>query len=118
VALSGAENLARPNRAAEGRKFRLQDVDPGVTRGIADKEEAKALLRRSVERSALGRAYSEPPRLRKSPHGGLSFRSSSPNMLAREFELRRNAAVPSQSLLPSLPQAGQFSSVSNEPRPP
>jgi len=45
------EELTRPYCITSGKGFRLKDIDPGDTGGlIADKEEAKELLRQQVQR--------------------------------------------------------------------
>jgi PPK2 family polyphosphate:nucleotide phosphotransferase len=44
------KDLARRYRVASGKRFRLSDVDPADTAGIADKEEASERLAESAER--------------------------------------------------------------------
>src|SRR5688572_12276839 len=43
------ERILEPFRVTDGKGFRLKQVDPGDTRGIA-KEQAKELLKRGVDR--------------------------------------------------------------------
>ena len=50
VSKKNAKELARRYRIDDGRKFRLDDVDPEDTAGLALKEKAKEILRQGVER--------------------------------------------------------------------
>ena len=50
VSKKDAKELARRYRIDDGRKFRLDDVDPEDTAGLALKEKAKEILRQGVER--------------------------------------------------------------------
>lgn len=45
-----AGRLVKPYRITNGQTFRLRDVDPGDTHGVASKEDAAALLAPGVER--------------------------------------------------------------------
>ena len=44
--------LVKPYRIEHGKHFRLKDYDPGHTAGVRDKEEAKQLLERGVQKLA------------------------------------------------------------------
>ena len=44
--------LLDPFRVTRGRKFRLDDVRPGDTRGLKSKDEARAQLQQGIERMA------------------------------------------------------------------
>jgi PPK2 family polyphosphate:nucleotide phosphotransferase len=43
------EEFVAPFRVTDGKAFRLDQVDPGHTRGVKSKEEAQAYLRRGIE---------------------------------------------------------------------
>src|SRR5215510_12438191 len=45
-----AGKLSSPFKVTNGKKFRLKAVDPGSTRGVKSKEQAKEWLLHSVER--------------------------------------------------------------------
>ena len=47
-----ADDFAKPFRVDDGRKFRLEDVDPGDTGGLHAKDEARERLRQGVQRLA------------------------------------------------------------------
>jgi PPK2 family polyphosphate:nucleotide phosphotransferase len=50
--VSRAARFARPFRVADGRKFRLRDVDPGDTNGLKSREHAKRWLEEGIARLA------------------------------------------------------------------
>ena len=53
MAADSIETLARHFRVKTGKSFRLRDYDPGDTRGLHLKDEADALIEKSVRRMAI-----------------------------------------------------------------
>jgi len=52
VLMSWATKLSKPYRIDHGKKFRLQDFDPGATAQIRSKEHAEELLEKSIAEMA------------------------------------------------------------------
>jgi polyphosphate kinase 2 (PPK2 family) len=48
--MSKADKLSRAFRVADGRHFRLKDIDPGDTGSLTSREQAEKWLQRGVER--------------------------------------------------------------------
>ena len=46
--IDAARRLSKPYRITDGRRFRLADIDPAETRGLASKQDAQTAAQRGV----------------------------------------------------------------------